>query len=128
VKYELGFYIPEDDILHSQRRENSKSYMISSAFAHFIQGPAHFTGSHGNLFLHPEPWVSELPLRPDDKRRVHVSHWDKEQFFFKAIRCVYQTPVPRDVSSITFLTARSANCSLPVSGDRVSERKLNWQR
>jgi hypothetical protein len=26
VKYELGFYIPEDDILHSNRRENVKSY------------------------------------------------------------------------------------------------------
>jgi hypothetical protein len=26
VKYELGFYIPEDDILHSSRRENLKSY------------------------------------------------------------------------------------------------------
>jgi hypothetical protein len=26
VKYELGFYIPEDDILHSPRRENLKSY------------------------------------------------------------------------------------------------------
>jgi hypothetical protein len=29
VKYELGFYIPEDDILHSRRRENLKSYTIS---------------------------------------------------------------------------------------------------
>jgi hypothetical protein len=28
VKYELGFYIPEDDILHSHRRENLKSYKI----------------------------------------------------------------------------------------------------
>jgi hypothetical protein len=27
VKYELGFYIPEDDILYSQRRENLKSYI-----------------------------------------------------------------------------------------------------
>jgi hypothetical protein len=27
MKYELGFYIPEDDILHSNRRENLKSYM-----------------------------------------------------------------------------------------------------
>jgi hypothetical protein len=27
VKYELGFYIPEDDILHRHRRENLKSYM-----------------------------------------------------------------------------------------------------
>jgi hypothetical protein len=27
VKYELGFCIPEDDILHSNRRENFKSYV-----------------------------------------------------------------------------------------------------
>jgi hypothetical protein len=27
VKYELGFYIPEDDILHSRHRENLKSYI-----------------------------------------------------------------------------------------------------
>jgi hypothetical protein len=27
VRYELGFYIPEDDILHSHRRENPKSHM-----------------------------------------------------------------------------------------------------
>jgi hypothetical protein len=30
VKYELGFYIPEDD-LHSHRRENLKSYMKMAA-------------------------------------------------------------------------------------------------
>jgi hypothetical protein len=27
MKYELGFYIPEDDILHSNCRENLKSYI-----------------------------------------------------------------------------------------------------
>jgi hypothetical protein len=27
VKYELGFYIPEDGILRSHRRENRKSYI-----------------------------------------------------------------------------------------------------
>jgi hypothetical protein len=27
MKYELGFYIPEDDILHSHCRENLKPYM-----------------------------------------------------------------------------------------------------
>jgi hypothetical protein len=27
VKYELGFYIPEDDILHSHCREDLKSYI-----------------------------------------------------------------------------------------------------
>jgi hypothetical protein len=28
VKYELGFYIPEDGILHSHRREDMKSYNL----------------------------------------------------------------------------------------------------
>jgi hypothetical protein len=28
VRYELGFYIPEDTILHSHRRENLKSYKM----------------------------------------------------------------------------------------------------
>jgi hypothetical protein len=28
VKYELGFYIPEDGILHSHRRENLRSYIF----------------------------------------------------------------------------------------------------
>jgi hypothetical protein len=27
VKYELSFYIPEDDILHSHRRENLKCHI-----------------------------------------------------------------------------------------------------
>jgi hypothetical protein len=27
VRYELGFYIPEDDIHHSHRRDNLKSYI-----------------------------------------------------------------------------------------------------
>jgi hypothetical protein len=30
VKYELGFYIPEDDILHSHSRENVTSYMYNT--------------------------------------------------------------------------------------------------
>jgi hypothetical protein len=29
VKYELGSYIPEDDILHSHRREHLKSYILN---------------------------------------------------------------------------------------------------
>jgi hypothetical protein len=28
VKYELGFYIPEGDILHSDRRGNLKSHTV----------------------------------------------------------------------------------------------------
>jgi hypothetical protein len=33
VKYELGFYIPEDDILHSHCREHLKSYLAHSICA-----------------------------------------------------------------------------------------------
>jgi hypothetical protein len=32
VKYELGFYIPEDAILHNDRRENLKSYIALTGF------------------------------------------------------------------------------------------------
>jgi hypothetical protein len=34
ARYELGFYIPEDGILHSHRRENLKSYMETRIFRH----------------------------------------------------------------------------------------------
>jgi hypothetical protein len=33
VKYELGFYIPEDDILHRHCRENLKSYIALTGWA-----------------------------------------------------------------------------------------------
>jgi hypothetical protein len=33
VNYELGFYIPEDDILRSHRRENLKSYIALTGWA-----------------------------------------------------------------------------------------------
>jgi hypothetical protein len=35
VKYEQGFYIPEDDILHSHLRENLKSYTVIYSLPHF---------------------------------------------------------------------------------------------
>jgi hypothetical protein len=33
VRHELGFYIPEDDILHSHRRENLKSYIALTGWS-----------------------------------------------------------------------------------------------
>jgi hypothetical protein len=33
VRYEQGFYIPEDPILHSHRRENLKSYVALTGWA-----------------------------------------------------------------------------------------------
>jgi hypothetical protein len=32
-RYELGFYIPEEDILQSHRRENLKSYIALTGWA-----------------------------------------------------------------------------------------------
>jgi hypothetical protein len=32
VRYEMGFYIPEDGVLHSHRRENLKSNIILDQF------------------------------------------------------------------------------------------------
>jgi hypothetical protein len=36
VKYELGSYIPEDDVFHSRRRESLISYAIQKDFTHNI--------------------------------------------------------------------------------------------
>jgi hypothetical protein len=33
VKYELGFYIPENNILHSHRPENLKSYIALTGWS-----------------------------------------------------------------------------------------------
>jgi hypothetical protein len=33
VKYELSFYIPENDILHSHSRENLNSYIALTGWA-----------------------------------------------------------------------------------------------
>jgi hypothetical protein len=33
VGYELGFYIPEDDILHTHGHENLKSYIALTGWA-----------------------------------------------------------------------------------------------
>jgi hypothetical protein len=45
VKYELGFYIPEGDILHSHRRENFKSYDVSTVRTIAIRDYRHGTES-----------------------------------------------------------------------------------
>jgi hypothetical protein len=36
VRYELRFYIPENDIIHSYRRENLKSYIPECRFFPFV--------------------------------------------------------------------------------------------
>jgi hypothetical protein len=43
VRYELGFYIPEDDILHSHRRENLKSHIVFASVFRFLHPAALMT-------------------------------------------------------------------------------------
>jgi hypothetical protein len=38
VKYEQGFYIPEDGILHSRRRENLESYISGVCHSQWVSG------------------------------------------------------------------------------------------
>jgi hypothetical protein len=48
VRYELEFYIPEDDILHSHRRQNLKSY---KGPLRFLLPPSRFSGARANLHV-----------------------------------------------------------------------------
>jgi hypothetical protein len=38
VRYELGFYIPEDVVLHSHRRKNLKSYIFRARVLNVAHG------------------------------------------------------------------------------------------
>jgi hypothetical protein len=52
VRYELGFYIPEDAILHSHRRENLKSYNTTSRLrsrSNNFRLHTHWTAPHDNI-------------------------------------------------------------------------------
>jgi hypothetical protein len=48
VKYELGFYIPEDDILYSDHRGNLKSYNTKIDFGEMGRGCVDRIGERGN--------------------------------------------------------------------------------
>jgi hypothetical protein len=62
MKYELGFYIPEDDIPHSDRRENHKSHIKGALFKdRFL----HETTFHQSVLASPFERFSwgEVPFR-----------------------------------------------------------------
>jgi hypothetical protein len=57
VKYEQGFYIPEDDILHSDRREHLKAYMLFVAWLQMLTGAAVCSfGFLGIIGIVPKFW------------------------------------------------------------------------
>jgi hypothetical protein len=56
VRYELGFHISEDDILHSHRHENFKSYRIHRD-RYFLF--AYSSPSHDDRFLGQSAYVQD---------------------------------------------------------------------
>jgi hypothetical protein len=60
VKYELEFYIPEDAILHSHRRENLKSYGVYLKLRRLRDR---------------EIYALENELNVNNVMRLHTWHW-----------------------------------------------------
>jgi hypothetical protein len=52
VKYKLDFYIPEDDILHSRRRENLKSYMCTYVRELHVALTRYIIQAEGNCYMY----------------------------------------------------------------------------
>jgi hypothetical protein len=77
MKYELGFYIPEDDILHSHRRETLKSYIDNNCQSMLLY----------TIFYHPDTKYSELVCISFHRRNMYVS--DTAEFDFRAVSCYY---------------------------------------
>jgi hypothetical protein len=64
LKYELGFYIPEDDIVHSDRREHLKSYMgvrNAATFIRFSFRLPHVCNIRSRCFFHLQDLMRAVP-------------------------------------------------------------------
>jgi hypothetical protein len=74
VKYELGFYIPEDDILHSHRRENLKSYIALTGCT--LQQYRNLSPVKYELrFYIPENDILHSHRREDLKSYISLTGW-----------------------------------------------------
>jgi hypothetical protein len=51
VKYELGFYIPEEDIPHSDRRDNDKPYISGHVHVRISPTPSLYCGGTTNGYV-----------------------------------------------------------------------------
>jgi hypothetical protein len=74
VKYELGFYIPEDDILHGHRRENLKSYISLTERAlcrRRIVSPVKYE----LMFYIPEDGILHSHRRENLKSYISLTGW-----------------------------------------------------
>jgi hypothetical protein len=74
VKYELGFYIPEDNILHSHRRENLKSYTELTDWA--LQRRSNVSSVRYELgFDIPEHGILYSHRRENLKSYIELTDW-----------------------------------------------------
>jgi hypothetical protein len=68
VKYELGFYISGDGILHSHRRENLKSYI-------YFLAPGKVIMASSNSIIR-ETRIGELGTLAITSSRPDTAHWN----------------------------------------------------
>jgi hypothetical protein len=75
VKYKLGFYIPEDDILHSHRRENLKTYIALTGW--FLQWRRNVSPVKYELgFYIPEDDILHSHRRENLKSYIALTYWN----------------------------------------------------
>jgi hypothetical protein len=74
ARYELGFYIPEDGILHSGRRENLNSYIALTGW--ILQQRRNVSPVKYELeFYIPEDGILHSYYRDNPKSYIALSDW-----------------------------------------------------
>jgi hypothetical protein len=74
VKYEQGFYIPEDNILHNHRHENLKSYIALTGLA--LQGKRNVSPVRYELgFYIPEDDILHSHYHENLKSYIALTGW-----------------------------------------------------
>jgi hypothetical protein len=74
VRYELGFYIPKDDILHVHRRENLRSYKKLTGWALSLRRNVSPV-KYGLGFYMPEDDIFHCHRRVNLKSYIRLIGW-----------------------------------------------------
>jgi hypothetical protein len=74
VRYELGFYIQEDAILHSHRRENLKSYIALTGWTLYLRRNVSPVKYELGFYI-PEYAILHSPSRENLKSYIALPDW-----------------------------------------------------
>jgi hypothetical protein len=74
MRYELGFYTPEDVILHSHRRENLKSYIVLTSWT-LLQRRNVFPVKYELCFYIPEDGIIHSRRSENLKSYIALTGW-----------------------------------------------------